>query len=172
MRQFILRTLNEHFLPVNLVDVSLFPNDEFNESEAISLKGFCEVLHKKGYDELFKKEDNPGLRDTLSLAADYGTFVKKHASPWYLGIFIAAECIMDSSAHESFFDPMLRSEVFAVASSEWKNLALWLMLMALFCNQPSTTPMRVESYIDSCYKLGYDLRQLSVETICNVKRPI
>ena len=75
---------------------------------------------------------------------------------------------MEPSARDSFYDPMLRSEVFAAALGQWKNVALWLMLMAFFCDRLDTTPTRVESFIDSCSKLGYDLEQLPVESFCNV----
>lgn len=126
------------------------------------------MLQTKGYNEVFKQKESPELRDTLCLAAEYGTFVEKAASPWYLGVFIMAECIMKPDACDSFYEPMLCSEVFTAAPDQWKNLALWLMFMALFCDRLGTAPARAEAYISDCSKLGYDLRQLPVEIFCNL----
>jgi hypothetical protein len=65
---------------------------------------------------------------------------------------------------------MLRSEVFTDASTEWKNLALWLMLMALFCDRQKTTPARIASFIELCSELGFPVEKLSIESLCELQK--
>jgi hypothetical protein len=171
MQQFLLKALNQSFRPTNPVDVSLFPTHEFDENEAIQLKRFCDKLQVAGYDEVFAQRENSEVREILDLAAGYGCFVRKEASPWYLGVFVTAESLIEPYSSESFHDQLLRSEVFAAAPNGWKNLALWLMLVALFSNRLHTTPSRVESYIDSCSALGYHLNDLPIESFLQLAPP-
>jgi hypothetical protein len=169
MQQFLLKALNQSFRPTKPVEVSLFPGHEFDENEAIKLKGFGDLLQSAGYDEIFKQKDSSKFKDILDLAAGYGCFVQKEASPWYLGIFIVAESVMEPYSDESFYNQMLRSSVFVAASDEYKNLSLWLMLMAFFCDRLDTTPRRVELFVASCSELGYHLKNLPLESFLQLK---
>jgi hypothetical protein len=172
MQHFILQVLNQNFRPPGPVSTSLFPDHEFDKQEAGVLKLFCDKIHTEGYEHLFKQKESKDTRDIVDLAAEYGHFVEKEATPWYLGVFIAAECLMEPYACESFYDQMLRSEVFAAAADEWKKQALWLMLMAFFCHRSDTTARRVGLFIEACSELGYSLEKLSIESFCSVSRMI
>jgi hypothetical protein len=149
MQKFLINTLDQHFRPTKPVNASLFPRHEFDEDEAIQLKSFCDILYAEGYEAVFQQYESSKMRDILDLSSEYGCFVEKEASPWYLGVFIMAECLMEPYASDSFSDEMVRSNVFAAASSEYKNAALWLMLMAFFCNRVDSTPSRVEAYMET-----------------------
>ena len=170
MKHFLLNALNQNFRPPRQVVAELFPLHEFDESEALKLKCLCNTIRARGYDYLFEEKESSHTRDILDLAAGYGCFVSKEATPWYLGIFIAAECLMEPYSHESFCDQMLHSEVLAAAPSEWQTLALWLMLTALFCDRLDTTSARVELFINSCSGFGYHLEALPIEDVCKLRQ--
>jgi hypothetical protein len=76
---------------------------------------------------------------------------------------------MEPYAGESFSEELLRSEVFRVAPEESKNQALWLMLLAFFCDRLSTTSRRVELFVDSCSERKIALELVQVETFCRIK---
>jgi hypothetical protein len=96
-------------------------------------------------------------------------YQKKHLH----GIWVFSsrlKVLFEPYSSDSFYHQMLRSEVFSAAPSEWKDLALWLMLMAFFCDRLETTSDRVGAYIDSCAELGYPLEKLRIESFCALRR--
>ena len=98
MRHFILAALNQNFRPGGEVSAALFQDDEFDANEALALQRFCERIRLEGYEFIPAQKDETAIRDILDLAAGYGHFVVREASPWYLGVFIVAELVMEPYA--------------------------------------------------------------------------
>ena len=169
MKQFVIRVLNQHFRPVGPIAISLFPSDEFDENEKVILQLFCERIVDGGYDFIPELKRDPKFRDTLDLAAGYGHFVSSEAGPWYLGVFIAAECAMKPYANDSFSEQMFRSSFFADAPASLKTEAIWLMLLAFFCDRLDTSAERVRLYVEECAEAGYPLDSLLIDPFCSVR---
>jgi hypothetical protein len=55
MQEFLLKALNQNFRPAGPVDISLFPDHEFDSDEALKLKSFCDLIYESGYGEIIKK---------------------------------------------------------------------------------------------------------------------
>ena len=170
MRHFILAALNQNFRPGGEISAALFPDDEFDANEALALQRFCERIRLEGYDFIVAQKAEPAIHDLLDLAAGYGHFVERAASPWYLGVFIVAELVMEPYARESFYEPMLRSSVLAATPANCKSQAQFLMLLAFFCDRLKTTTRRVEQYLEDCADAGFPLDNVEISSFCQLKQ--
>ena len=115
----------------DVVTMDLFPPDEFSEDEARTLCALCETIQKEGYAALASQcKRSQGVRNAIQLAAGYGMFAKAGVGDSYLGVFIAAEMLMEPDATSSFLPGMLRSEVFLAAKERVQGASEVLMEVA------------------------------------------
>lgn len=161
LKSFIYSVLNKDFRGFKCLDVSCFPPDEFDRHESEQLALFCRNIRLHGYDSLETHLHEKQFLEVLDEAAEYGEFVDACIGPAYLGVFIAAQLLMEPFGTEGFSRSMVRSEVFRAAPKHLQDEAQFLMVLA------TLWPEKILMKSDDEYfgSIGVDLRQLSLKTL-------